>query len=77
MRRFLVASWTVALRAAWLLADGGAVSPARFPPVGRAGLRLSKESGVRYNLAHLDVPKCDHVRKHRRDPLAHGLGGVL
>jgi hypothetical protein len=32
---------------------------------------------VRYDLAHLNVLKCDYVRNHRRNPLAHGLGGVL
>src|SRR5436190_19315644 len=34
-------------------------------------------SGVRYALAHLDVLEGDRVGNHRRDPLAHGFGGVL
>src|SRR5215207_1479828 len=34
-------------------------------------------SGVHHDLAHLGVLECDGVRKHRRDPLAHALGGFL
>src|SRR6476646_4633386 len=34
-------------------------------------------SGVRYDLAHLDVLDRDRVSNQRRDPLAHGLGGLL
>src|SRR3954451_8833191 len=34
-------------------------------------------SGVRYDLAHLDVLDRDRVGNQRRDPLAHGLGGLL
>src|SRR5262245_62393587 len=38
---------------------------------------LPLASGVGDDLVHIDALEGDHVRDHRRDPLAHGVGSVL
>src|ERR1700752_4962405 len=57
----------------------GALATALLPqPGGFEGLRPLKEgSGVRYDLAHLDVFERDCVGNYRWHPLAHVRGGFL
>src|SRR5918994_1773944 len=47
------------------------------PAASRAFRLISGVSGVRFDLAHLDVLDRDRVRSQRGNPLSHRLGGVL